>query len=105
LPETRHVVVAVARSATLRDFARRVRTDRTGLMRDLRHPAGSRDLVRRAVRHPATGELARAGLLLVPARYGPLGWVATWAGERALRRFARPSTEAPVAPKEPGNRA
>ncbi len=87
LPETRGVIFAAARSATLRDMARRVANDRSALLRDVRHPRDVRAAVRSAVRHPAARELAGAGLLFLPGRYLPLGWAATWATERVLRRY------------------
>jgi hypothetical protein len=93
LPETRGLIVAAAQSETLRDVAQRAVRDRTALMRDLRTPANARDLVRGAARHPATRELASAGLLFLPGRYLPLGWAATWATQRALRRYLEPPAE------------
>lgn len=93
LPETRGLLVAVAQSEALRDIAERAVHDRSGLVRDLRKPANVRDLLRSAVRHPATRELADAGLLFLPARYLPVGWVATWAAHRVLRRYVDPPTE------------
>lgn len=86
MPETRKVVVAAARSGAVRDLARRAVHDRGGLVRDIRHPAISRDVVRGAIHHPATQELASAALLLLPGRYLPLGMVAAWATRRVLRR-------------------
>lgn len=76
LPETRHLLVAASRSAALRDLARRVRSDRAGLIGEVAHPARTLGLVREAVAHPATRELASVGYLLLPARYIPVGWVA-----------------------------
>lgn len=93
LPETRGVIVAAAQSDTLRDLAHRARNDRAALVRDLRNPANARDLVRSAARHPATRELASAGLLFLPARYLPLGMVATWATNRIVRRYLDPPAE------------
>lgn len=87
LPETRGAARAVARSEGLRVLARRARTDRAGLARDLGNPANARGFVLGAFRHPATRELASAGLLLLPARYLPAGWVATWAARKLIRRF------------------
>jgi hypothetical protein len=97
LPETRRAVVAAARSRAVRELARRVTHDRAGLIRDLRHPAVSRDVVRSAVHHPATQELASAALLLLPGRYLPLGMVASWATRRLLRR-RRPEPPTEKAP-------
>ena len=93
LPETRGLIVAVARSETARDIARRARSDRAGLIRDLGNPATARELVRSAATHPATRELATAGLILVPGRYFPLSWVATWAARKAIRRYVDPPAE------------
>jgi hypothetical protein len=85
LPETRGVIVAAAHSQTLRDIRQRAIHDRGALVRDLRNPANARDLVRDAARHPATRELASAGLLFLPVRYVPLGWAATWVAHRRGR--------------------
>ena len=93
LPETRGLIVAAARSETLRDIAQRAVHDRAALVRDLRNPANARDLVRSAARHPAARELASAGLLFLPVRYLPLGWAATWVARRVLRRHTDPSAE------------
>ena len=94
LPETRGVIVTAARSATLRDVARRIVNDRSALVRDLRHLPDVRAVTRSAVRHPAARELVDAGLLLLPGRYLPLGWVATWATQRVLRRYIdRPAAQ------------
>ena len=90
LPETRGLIVAAAQSDTLRDIGRRAVHDRAALMRDLRNPANARDLVRSVARHPATRELASAGLMFLPARYLPVGWVATWVTHRVLRRHIDP---------------
>jgi hypothetical protein len=96
LPATRGLIVAAARSETLRDVARRAVNDRAALVQDLRNPAHARDFVRSAARHPAARELASAGLLFLPARYLPLGWAATWAAtwaaHRVLRRYIDPPT-------------
>ena len=48
LAETRGLIVAAARSQTLRDIARRAVNDRAALVRDLSNPANARDLVRSA---------------------------------------------------------
>ena len=93
LPETRRAVLAAAHSPALRDIARRASTDRAGLLRDLRSPTNARGLIRDAVRHPATRELADAGLMFLPVRYIPLGWAASRAGSRVLRRFVDPPSE------------
>jgi hypothetical protein len=93
LPETRRAVLAAAHSPALRDIARRASTDRTGLLRDLRSPTHARGLLRDAVRHPATRELADASLMFLPIRYLPVGWVASRAARRVLRRFVDPPTE------------
>jgi hypothetical protein len=73
LPETRRLLMTGARPANLRALAARARADRASLLRD-------------AARHPATAELANAGLLLLPIRYSPIGWAAAWAIRRANRR-------------------
>jgi hypothetical protein len=92
LPATRSLIIAAAQSQTLRAVTQRVAHDRAGLMRDLRRPVKARDLLLRAVRHPAAGELAGAGLLFLPGRYLPLGWAATWATRRVLRRYIGPTS-------------
>ncbi len=97
LPETRSAIAAAARSETLRDIARRARTDRPALVRDLSNPDNAREIVGNAARHPATRELATAGLMFLPVRYIPLGWVATWAAGKFLRPRVDPSAEV-VAP-------
>lgn len=92
LPETRRLILAAARSSTVRCMPRRVAHDRAGLLRDLRRPVNVRDLLLRGVRHPVAGELAAAGLLFLPGRYVPLGWTATWAARRVLRRYIGPTS-------------
>ena len=86
LPETRALIASTARSRSLRDLRRRATVDRAGLMRDLRERAHARGLVRRAAGHPATHELAAAGLMLLPVRFMPVGLAATWAAQRIRRR-------------------
>lgn len=93
LPETRGVIVAAAQSDALRDVARRAVNDRAALVRDLRNPANARAFVRNAARHPAARELASAGLMFLPGRFLPLGWAATWAAHRVLRRYIDPPTD------------
>ena len=90
LPETRGLIAAAARSETLRDIGQRAFHDRPALVRDLRNPASARDLVRSAARHPATRELASAGLMFLPVRYLPVGWAATWVAHRVVRRHLDP---------------
>jgi hypothetical protein len=97
LPETRRLIVAAARSDALRDLARRAVRDRPSLVRDLRNPAhprdlpaSARDLVMGTARNPAARELVNAGLLFLPGRYLPLGWAASWAARRILRRYGGP---------------
>jgi hypothetical protein len=90
LPETRGLIAAAARSETLRDIGQRAVHDRAALVRDLRNPANARGLVRSAARHPATRELASAGLMFLPVRYLPVGWAATWVTHRVLRRHIDP---------------
>jgi hypothetical protein len=99
LPETRGVIIAAARSEAVRDVARRARNDRASLLRDLSDPTNARDLLRDAAQHPATRELANASLMLLPWRYLPLGWAATWAADRVFRR----RTKQPTA-RHPGDR-
>ena len=93
LPETRGLIVAAAHSDTLRDIGQRAVHDRAALVRDLRNPANARDLVRSAARHPATRELASAGLMFLPVRYLPAGWAATWVTHRVLRRLLDPPAD------------
>ena len=93
LPETRGLIVAAARSTTLRTVAHRAVVDRAGLLRDLANPANARQLARSAARHPAVAELASAGLIVLPVRYVPLGWAATWVTRRVLRRYIDPPVE------------
>ena len=90
LPETRRAVIAAARSESLRHVARRVATDRAALARDLMNPANARAFFRSAVRHPASRELGSASLMFLPGRYLGLGWAATWAADRILRKYAGP---------------
>lgn len=92
LPETRGLVVAAARSHRLRDIVRRAREDRAGLFRDVRNPAIARELVRDAIRHPATEEVATAGLMFLPWRFLPVGWAALWAARKVLGRHVDPPT-------------
>jgi hypothetical protein len=86
LPETRHLLSATARSEALRDLAHRARSDRAGLVRDLRDPAVSVGLVRGALAHPATREIATLSFVLLPERYLLLGWMATRMSRRVLHR-------------------
>jgi hypothetical protein len=90
LPETRRAIGAAARSETLRTIAHRAANDRGALARALRHPPDARVLLQSAVRHPATRELANAGLLFMPGRYLPLGWAAAWVADRLVRRYVDP---------------
>jgi hypothetical protein len=87
LPETRRLIVASARSSTLRNLRQRAIHDRPALLKDMVNPTKARHVVRDAVLHPATAELASAGLVFIPGRYLPFGWVATWATRRVLRRY------------------
>jgi hypothetical protein len=94
LPATRSLIGAALDPGTLREVAQRAVHDRAGLIRDLRNRPNARDLVRTAVRHPVTLELANAGLLFLPGRYLPLGWAATWATRRVVGRyFGQPGEE------------
>jgi len=56
------------------------------MVRDIRTQLTSRDVLRSTIQHPATRELAGAGLLFLPFRYMPLGWAATWAARRMIGR-------------------
>lgn len=85
LPETRRLIVAAAQSPGARVLAGRVVHDRAGLLRELKQQR-PRDLALGAARHPAVRELAKAGVLFLPTRYVPLGWVATWVTTRVVRR-------------------
>jgi hypothetical protein len=87
LPETRRLIVAARRSRTVRGLADRVVHDRAGLVRRATHPGDPRDLIRSAARHPAARELANASLVFLPMRYLPLGWAASWAATRIVRRY------------------
>jgi hypothetical protein len=98
LPETRGLIVATVRSTSLRSIARRAVEDRGALLRDLADPANARQLALLAIRHPAVAELADAGLVFLPGRYMPLGWVATWATRRVFRRYRDPQVRAPEEP-------
>jgi hypothetical protein len=93
LPETRGLIVATVRSTTPRTIARRVAEVRAAPLRDLANPANVRHVARRVIRHPAVSELANAGLAFLPGRYVPLGWAATWATRRVLRRYLDPPVE------------
>lgn len=93
LPETRHLIVVASRSVALRDLARRTRSDRAGLLRDLGSPATTMRIVRDAIGHPATRELANVGFILLPSRYLPAGWATIWLSRRVLRRFGRHSPQ------------
>jgi hypothetical protein len=90
LPETRHAILAAARSPALRALTRRAVHDRAALLRDLRRPGNPREIVGRAARHPVTRELASASLMFLPGRYLPLGWAASWASRKVMRRYSDP---------------
>ena len=99
LPETRRAVVVAARSDALREGVHRARSDRSGLLRDLARPRQTIGLVRSAVLHPATRELASVGYVLLPGRYLAVAWAATRLSRRVLGRSGdippttrRPST-------------
>lgn len=98
LPETRGLIVSTVHSPNLRTLARRAVKDRGGLRRNLANPAKVRQLARSAIRHPAVAELATAGMTFLPARYMPLGWAATWATSRVLRRYLALPAEAREGP-------
>jgi len=93
-PETRGLIVAVARSGSVRGLARRAVHDRSSLVRELGDVHQARALVRATAIHPATRELAGAGLVFLPGRFLPLGWAATWAAHKALRRYLGPNDDA-----------
>jgi hypothetical protein len=94
-PETRGLIVAVARSGSVRGLARRAVHDRPSLVPDVADMNQARGLVRATAIHPAARELAGAGLVLLPGRFLPLGWAATWAAHKALRRYLGPNAEVP----------
>ena len=87
LPETRRLIVAARRSSAVRTLAHRVVHDRASLVRDATHPGDPRDRIRSVARHPAARELANASLVFLPMRYLPLGWAASWAATRIVRRY------------------
>jgi hypothetical protein len=93
LPETRGVIVGAMRSDVPRDLAWRAAHDRTALLREAADPATGRAVARTAIRHPATRELANAGLMVLPLRYLPVGWAASWATSKVLARYFTPSSE------------
>ena len=86
MPETRGALTALVRSGAVGTLARRARSDRAALLRSARDPVAAMRLARSAAEHPATRELAEAGMLFLPGRLGPLGWAAIWVGRRARRR-------------------
>jgi hypothetical protein len=85
LPETRGLIVAAARSPSLRNLAGRALHDRAGLVHDLKR-VRPRDVARGAASNAAVRELATAGVMFLPIRYVPLGWVATWVTTKVVRR-------------------
>jgi hypothetical protein len=91
LPETRRLVLGAARSESLRDLVRRAAKEPDVVAREMAKPAVAKDLLRNTIRHPATHEIGTVGLLFVPGRYLPVGWAATWAARRFLRRYAAPT--------------
>ena len=92
LPETRALIGAAVHSRSVRTLIRRAVDDRRSLLRDLLRPRSARQLVQDTVRHPAAAELANVGLVFLPIRFIPVGWVATWAARRLLRgSYSRPS--------------
>src|SRR5450759_4252261 len=95
-PETRGLIVAVARSGSVRGLARRAVHDRSSLVRELGDVHQARALVRAAAIHPATREFAGAGLVFLPGRFLPrdtrwrLARVRGTAGpDRGVRALAR----------------
>jgi hypothetical protein len=85
LPETRRLVISTVRAGHLQNAARRAVHDRAGLIREVREQRLSRERLRSTVEHPATRELANAGLLFLPIRYLPVGWLVGRVARRALR--------------------
>jgi len=69
--------------------------DRSSLVRELGDVHQARALVRATAIHPAAREFAGAGLVFLPGRFLPLGWAATWAAHKALRRYLGPNAEVP----------
>src|ERR1700686_4013737 len=94
-PETRGLIVAVARSGSVQGLARRAVRDPSSVVRNLGDVHQARAMVRATAIHPATRELAGAGLALLPGRFLTLGWAATWAAHHALRRYLGPTAEVP----------
>lgn len=94
-PETRGLIVAVARSGSVQGLARRAVHDPSSVVRDLGDMRQARALVRATVIHPATRELAGAGLVFLPGRFLPLGWAATWAANKVLGRYVSPIADVP----------
>ena len=94
-PETRGLIVAVARSGSVQGLARRAVHDPSSVVRDLGDMHQARALVRATAIHPAARELVGAGLVFLPGRFLPLGWAATWAAQKALRRYLGPTAEVP----------
>ena len=89
LPQTRRLLMAAGRSASLRELGRRARTDPAGLARSLRDPATAAGLAREAMRHPATRELADLGLLVLGGRYLAAARMAAWLWRRLLPGAAK----------------
>jgi hypothetical protein len=86
LHETRRAMVSAVRSGAAIDLARRVRSDRAGLLRDVRDPSTARTYLWAVARHPATHELAAVGMMALPSRYLRLGWVAARVATGLVRR-------------------
>ena len=84
-PETRGLLKAAIVSEELRVLAGRAFHDKRGLTRDAADPRRVVAFALNAARHPATRELADAGMLFLPGRYLALGWLATSAGRRLVR--------------------
>lgn len=76
LHETRRAIVSGVRSGAVADLARRVRSDRAALFREVRDPSTARTRLWAVARHPATHELASVGMMALPSRYLRLGWAA-----------------------------
>lgn len=86
LPETRRLIGRASRSGALRRAGHLARTDRAALLRNLVDPAAAPRRARGAIAHPAARELASVGLVLLPARYLPIGWAAAWLSRRLQGR-------------------
>jgi hypothetical protein len=114
-PRTRHLMMATLRSRTARDLARRAVTDPRGLVREAAAPGAARRIIRERIQGTATAlggaaagtdrsslvRLARTGLIFLPFRYVPAGYVAVWAGGKILRRLDRRRRQVRTTAREP----